>query len=161
MAAPDRACAQLVTLASIVEKEAQVAHERPLIAAVYQNRLDRGIGLARRSDRDLRPQAPGPLERQHPARRPAHGLALQHLPLRRPPARGRSAPPALASLEAAADPADVPYLYFVSRNDGTHVFADTLTEHNRNVEQWQRRYWRERRQRERQAADKAAGTSGR
>ena len=41
-------------------------------------------------------------------------------------------------------PADVPYLYFVSRNDGSHAFATTLTEHNRNVEIFQKRYWRER-----------------
>ena len=39
----------------------------------------------------------------------------------------------LASLEAAASPADTPYLYFVSRNDGSHVFAATLAEHNRAV----------------------------
>ena len=55
----------------------------------------------------------------------------------------------LASLAAAAAPADVPYLYFVSRNDGTHVFASNLQEHNRNVELWQRQYWRDRRARDR------------
>ena len=48
---------------------------------------------------------------------------------------------------SAAAPADVPYLYFVGRNDGSHVFASTLAEHNRNVDTWQRRYWRERRRR--------------
>jgi len=53
--------------------------------------------------------------------------------------------PGLASLRAAARPAEVPYLYFVSRNDGTHVFAETLDEHNRNVDRWQRQYFRERR----------------
>jgi UPF0755 protein len=42
-----------------------------------------------------------------------------------------------ASIEAAVRPADVKYLYFVSRNDGTHVFAATLAEHTRNVRQWQ------------------------
>jgi UPF0755 protein len=52
--------------------------------------------------------------------------------------------PALPSLVAAAAPAPVPYLYFVSRNDGSHVFARTLAEHNRNVEEWQRRWWRRR-----------------
>jgi UPF0755 protein len=52
--------------------------------------------------------------------------------------------PGLASLAAAAAPAAVPYLYFVSRNDGSHVFAATLDEHNRNVEEWQRRWWRRR-----------------
>ena len=58
--------------------------------------------------------------------------------------RGRAAP-GQASLEAAANPADVPYLYFVSRNDGTHAFAATLDEHNRNVFQYQIQYFRDRR----------------
>ena len=52
--------------------------------------------------------------------------------------------PGAASLRAAARPADSPFLYFVSRNDGSHVFATTLTEHNRNVEIWQKRFFRER-----------------
>ncbi|HWM92375.1 MAG TPA: endolytic transglycosylase MltG [Thermoanaerobaculia bacterium] len=146
---PGRTLRQLVTLASIVEKEAQVATERPLIAAVYQNRLDRGIGLAadptviyalKRAGRwngnirkdDLRMDSPYNTYRYA-------GL---------PP--GPICSPGLASLVAASEPADVPHLYFVSRNDGTHVFAQTLSEHNRNVEQWQRRYWRERRAQERQ-----------
>jgi UPF0755 protein len=50
-------------------------------------------------------------------------------------------------MEAAARPADVHYIYFVSRNDGSHAFATTLDEHNRNVEVYQRQYFRERRQR--------------
>jgi UPF0755 protein len=141
---PGRSIRQIITLASIVEKEAQVASERPLIAAVYQNRIDRGIGLGAdptviyalkrlgrwngniRKD-DLRLDSPYNTYRYA-------GL---------PP--GPICSPGLASLEAAAQPSDVPYLYFVSRNDGTHVFAKTLGEHNRNVNQWQRRFWRERR----------------
>ena len=55
--------------------------------------------------------------------------------------------PGAASLAAAAAPAAAPYLYFVSRNDGSHVFSETLAEHNRNVEIWQRRFFRERRSR--------------
>ena len=147
---PGRTVRQVVTLASIVEKEAQVESERPVIAAVYQNRVDRGIGLhadptviyaLKRVGRwngnirrdDLRIDSPYNTYRYA-------GL---------PP--GPIASPGLASLRAAAAPSDVPYLYFVSRNDGSHVFAETLAEHNRNVEQWQRRYWRERRARERAA----------
>jgi UPF0755 protein len=145
---PGQSVRQLVTLASIVEKEAQVATERPLIAAVYRNRLDRGIGLMadptviyalKRAGRwngnirrdDLRMESPYNTYRYA-------GL---------PP--GPICNPGLASLVAASEPADAPYLYFVSRNDGTHVFAETLTEHNRNVEQWQRKYWRDRRAQER------------
>jgi UPF0755 protein len=154
---PGRSVRQVVTLASIVEKEAQVAGERPLIAAVYRNRLDRGIGLAAdptviyalkrlgrwngniRKD-DLRMESPYNTYRYA-------GL---------PP--GPICSPGLASLRAAADPADVSYLYFVSRNDGTHVFADTLQEHNRNVNTWQRRYWRDRRAQERQQRERGAGS---
>ena len=51
---------------------------------------------------------------------------------------GPIAAPGRASLEAAANPANVPYLYFVSRNDGSHAFAATLDEHNRNVNEFQR-----------------------
>ena len=67
-------------------------------------------------------QQAGQIQRQSAARRSAIRLALQHLSLRRPAARTdrRSRQ---ASLEAAAKPADVDYLYFVSKNDGSHVFA--------------------------------------
>lgn len=140
---PGRSIRQVVTLASIVEKEAKAPAERPLIAAVYRNRLDRRIGLAadptviyalKRVGRwngnihreDLRMDSPYNTYRYA-------GL---------PP--GPICSPGLASVAAAAAPAAVPYLYFVSRNDGTHVFAQTLAEHNRNVEIWQRKYWRDR-----------------
>jgi UPF0755 protein len=141
---PGRTVRQVVTLASIVEKEAKAPDERPLIAAVYRNRLDHRIGLAadptviyalKRVGRwngnirreDLRMDSPYNTYRYA-------GL---------PP--GPICSPGLASLTAAAAPAAVPYLYFVSRNDGTHVFARTLAEHNRNVDIWQRQYWRDRR----------------
>ena len=61
---------------------------------------------------------------------------------------GPIAAPGKASLEAAANPADVSYIYFVSRNDGSHAFASTLEEHNRNVHQWQVLYHREKRLRQ-------------
>jgi UPF0755 protein len=139
---------EVVTLASIVEKEARASDERPLIAGVYHNRLQRRMGLdadptvifaLRRLGRwdgnihhdDLRVDSPYNTYRYA-------GL---------PP--GPICSPGLPSLQAAAQPADVPYLYFVSRNDGTHVFASTLEEQSRNVDVWQRRYWRDRRLQER------------
>jgi UPF0755 protein len=60
---------------------------------------------------------------------------------------GPIASPGRASLAAAASPAAVPYLYFVSKNDGSHAFAETLDEHNRNVHQYQVQYFRDLRKR--------------
>jgi UPF0755 protein len=132
---------QAVTLASLVEKETGRPDERPLVAAVYHNRLRVGMPLQcdptviyalQRDGRwsgnlrreDLRIDSP-----YNTYRYP--GL---------PP--GPIAAPGRASLEAAVRPAEVPYLYFVSRNDGSHVFATTLVEHNRNVRQYQVLYFR-------------------
>jgi UPF0755 protein len=149
-----RTVREVVTLASIVEKEAKAASERPLIAAVYANRLEHRMGLyadptiifalkkAGRWDGNIRRDDLA-LDSPYNTYRFA-GL---------PP--GPICSPGAGSLAAATAPADVPYLYFVSRNDGTHVFATTLEEHNRNVATWQRRYWRERRA-QRGAASKPA-----
>ncbi len=149
--AAQRSLRELVILASIVEKEARLDAERPLIASVYSNRLARGIGLYADPtiiyalklqgvwDGNLR-RADLALDSPYNTYRQA-GL---------PP--GPICSPGRASLEAALAPAVTSYLYFVSRNDGTHVFAETLDEHNRNVEIWQRQYWRDRWARERATA---------
>ena len=140
----ERPLVELIKLASIVEKEARLEEERPIIAGVYANRLRIGMalyadptiiyGLKRRGIWD------GNLKRSHlEEQAPYNSYLVPGLP----PTPICS--PGLQSIAAAASPADVPYLYFVSRNDGSHVFAKTLREHNRNVEEWQRRYWRERR----------------
>ena len=134
---------QLVTLASIVEKETGAASERPLVAAVYSNRLKIGMGL------QCDPTVIYALER---AGRYNGNLTRDNLMFDSPYNTyryaglppGPIANPGRGSLEAAAHPADVPYLYFVSRNDGTHAFATTLEEHNRNVEEFQRKYFRDR-----------------
>ena len=135
---------QVVTLASIIEKETGAADERPLVAAVYSNRLR--IGMPLQCD----PTVIYALVR---AGRWNGNLTKSHLQLDSPyntyryPGLppGPIASPGRASLDAAVHPADVPYLYFVSRNDGTHAFAATLAEHNRNVDQWQVQYFRNRR----------------
>ncbi len=139
---------ELVTLASLVEKETARADERTLVAAVYTNRLRIGMGLqcdptviyalekAGRYDGNLR-RADLSFDSPYNTYRYA-GL---------PP--GPIAAPGRAALAAAASPADVPYLYFVSRNDGSHAFATTLDEHNRNVHQFQVQFFRDKREQER------------
>lgn len=134
---------ETVTLASIVETEAQLESERPLIASVYKNRIETRMLLQAdptviyamklagtwngniRKD-DLRMSSP-----YNTYARP--GL---------PP--GPIANPGLASLRAAANPAASEFYYFVSKNDGSHVFSRNLDEHNRNVAIHQKQYWRDR-----------------
>lgn len=133
---------QAMTLASIVEKETGKAEERPLVAAVYANRLKIGMGLQcdptviyalQRTGRDTKNLTREDLQYDSPYNTYRYaGL---------PP--GPIASPGKASIDAALQPASVPYLYFVSRNDGSHAFATTLEEHNKNVFRWQVQYWRE------------------
>jgi UPF0755 protein len=137
---------ELVTLASIVEKETGQASERPAVAAVYSNRLRIGMGLQCDPTVIYALQKAGVYDgniRREDLRFDSPYNTYRYAGL--PP--GPIAAPGVASLEAAADPADVPYLYFVSRNDGSHAFASTLDEHNRNVHQYQVQYFRDRRNR--------------
>ena len=146
---------QAVTLASLVEKETAVDAERPIVAAVYANRLKIHMGLqcdptviyalqkAGRYNGNLR------RDDLH-FDSPYNTYRYAGLP------PGPIANPGLASLKAAVAPADVDYLYFVSRNDGSHVFARTLDEHNENVRKFQVQYFRDQRAAER-AAERAAG----
>jgi UPF0755 protein len=127
---------QWVTLASIVERETGNPGERPLVAAVYVNRLKRGMIL------QCDPTVIYALDR---AGLYDGNLTRANLLFDSPyntyryPGLPPSpiASPGRASLEAAANPADVPYLYFVAKGDGTHAFAATLEEHNRNVALYQ------------------------
>lgn len=135
---------QAVTLASLVEKETARAEERPLVGAVYRNRLKLGMGM--QAD-------PTVIYALQKAGRYDGNLSRDDLQFDSPYNTyryaglppGPIASPGLASLVAAIRPAPVSHLYFVSRNDGSHVFADTLAAHNRNVQEWQVRYFRERR----------------
>jgi UPF0755 protein len=127
-----------------VEEEAQIPDERPIISAVYHNRLKIGMGLQCDATVIYAMQRAGTwsgnITRADLAMdSPYNTYRYRGLP------PGPIANPGRASLEAAVKPADVPYLYYVSRNDGSHAFATTLDEHNRNVQQYQVRYFRDRR----------------
>ena len=115
----------LVTMASIVEREARVPEERPVIAAVYYNRLRKGMLL--QADPTVQ-YALG----HHVGRVLYKDLAVAspyntYIHKGLPP--GPVASPGVASLAAAANPANVPYLYFVASPDGHHEFRMTLQEH--------------------------------
>jgi len=129
---------EVVILASLVELETAAAEERPRIAAVFLNRLEKGMllqtdptiiyamkkegrweGNIRKKDLDM--ESPFNTYR-HPGLPPS--------PIGSP---GREA------ILAVLDPVETRELYFVSRNDGTHQFSETLSEHNRAVSRYQRR----------------------
>jgi UPF0755 protein len=135
---------QVVTLASIVEKETARPEERPLVAAVYTARLR--IGMPLQCDPTViyalvkAGRYDGKIHKDDLAfDSPYNTYRYPGLP------PGPIASPGRASLDAAIHPADADYLYFVSRNDGTHVFARTLEEHNRNVRKFQVQYFRDKR----------------
>ena len=136
---------ETVTLASIIQRESGNDAEFPLVSAVFNNRLR--IGMPLQSD----PTTIYALER---AGRYDGNLTRANLRFDSPYNTyvhrglppGPIAAPGAGVLRAALAPADVSYLYFVSRNDGTHAFADTLSEHNRNVREFQVEYFRRRAQ---------------
>jgi UPF0755 protein len=124
---------QLVTLASIVEKETGNGEERPIIAGVFYNRLHKKMRL--QSDPTTiygLANFNGNLTRKdlHTAT-PYNTYVIHGLP------PGPICNPGRASLEAVLHPAEVDYLYFVSRNNGSHQFSATLEEHNRAVHRYQ------------------------
>lgn len=121
----------LVTMASIVEREARLPEERPVIAAVYYNRLRKGMLL--QADPTIQ-YALG----HHVGRVLYKDLAVAspyntYIHKGLPP--GPVASPGAASLAAAANPANVPYLYFVASPDGHHEFRMTLEEHTSAIKQ--------------------------
>jgi len=140
---------QTVTLASIVETEAKLPQERALVASVYLNRLQKhmllgadptviyALKLAGHWDGNIH-------KTDLQIDSPYNTYRFPNLP------PGPIANPGLASLRAAAAPASTNYLYFVARHDGSHAFSSNIADHNRNVEKYQRQWYRDQRQ---QAAD--------
>jgi UPF0755 protein len=127
---------EIVTLASIVEKETAAPEERPLIAAVFHNRLKRKMRLETDptviygiADFD------GNVTRKHLRDRsnPYNTYRIAGLP------PGPIASPGIDALRAVLEPAETDFLYFVSRNNGTHKFSRTYREHNRAVREFQLR----------------------
>ncbi len=124
---------EVVTLASIIEKETGAAVERPVIASVFHNRMDRNMRL--QSDPTVIygiPEFDGNLTRKHlNTTTPYNTYRIGGLP------PGPIASPGAAALEATLYPAETKYLYFVSRGDGTHVFSTSLKAHNAAVRKYQ------------------------
>ena len=124
---------QALTLASLIEKETGVEAERPMVSAVFRNRLVNRIPL--QSDPTViygLKRFSGNLTRKDlQTRTPYNTYRIPGLP------PGPICNPGLSSLKAAIHPAQAPYLYFVSKNDGSHIFSASLGEHNRAVKIYQ------------------------
>lgn len=134
---PVKSKEEALILASIVEKETGLSHERPLVAAVFSNRLKRGMRLQsdptviygitfgeplgrRLTTADLKADTGFNTYRKR-------GLPLTAI-----------ANPGKGAIEAVLSPANVDFLYFVADGEGGHAFATNLKEHNRNVARWRK-----------------------
>ncbi len=125
---------EVVTLASIIEKETGSALERPLISRVFLNRLDRGMRL--QADPTVIygiPDFNGNITRADLKKpTPYNTYVIKGLP------PGPICNPGREAIRAVFKPAEGKYLYFVSKNDGTHYFSTSLKEHNRAVRKYQK-----------------------
>jgi len=125
---------EAVILASIIEKESSLSEEKPLISAVFHNRLKRNIPL--QSDPVVIygiKNFDGNLTKEHLGKQTPYNT---YLIVGLPPTPICN--PGKESLLAALHPASVPYLYFVSKNDGSHYFSSEIEDHNRAVWKYQK-----------------------
>ncbi|MFO7886284.1 MAG: endolytic transglycosylase MltG [Desulfobacteraceae bacterium] len=124
---------EIVTLASIIEKETGKASERPIISSVFHNRLKKGMRLA--SDPTVIygiPDFNGNITRKDlETKTPYNTYKINGLP------PGPIASPGKMALKAALFPADTDYLFFVSKKDTTHKFSKTFKDHNKAVRKYQ------------------------
>jgi UPF0755 protein len=134
---------QVLSLAAVIEKETAQASERPIISAVFHNRLRRGMKL--QTDPTIiygLTDYTGDIRRRHIlSRHPWNTYVHHNLPITPIAAAGAEA------IRAALNPATSDALFFVSRNDKTHVFCPTLGCHNRAVKKWQVDFFRKKRKR--------------
>lgn len=116
---------KVVTLSSIIEKEAKLDEEKPLISAVYHNRLKLGMPLQADPTAiyGVKRYKEGVTKKDLKNRTPYNTYIIKGLPA------GPIACPGLKSILAAVSPAEAPYLYFVSRGDGTHEFSTDFKSH--------------------------------
>ncbi len=135
---------EVVTLASIIEKETGLAEERPLIASIFWNRLR--IGMPLQSDPtilyalELGGRFDGNLRKTDlDLDSPYNTYRFPGLP------PGPIASPGEASIRAVLEPKETSFLYFVSRNDGSHHFSRTYSEHASAVRKYQVEYFRRKR----------------
>ncbi len=119
---------EMVTMASIIEKEAHAPAERPLIASVFYNRLKLGMPLQSDPTALYNPQG----ESQHAVTAVRQASAFNTYAIAGLPP-GPIANPGLPSIRAALYPAHTDYLYFVARDDGTHIFSRSFADHLRAI----------------------------
>ncbi len=126
---------EVVILASIVEKETGAKWERPTIAGVYLNRLKKPMRLQADPTTiyGIWKNYKGNLRKKHLLEKTAYNTyKINGLPL------GPIANPSLAAIKAVLKPKEHKFLYFVSKNDGTHIFTPTYKDHLKAVDFWQK-----------------------
>jgi UPF0755 protein len=125
---------RVLTLASIIEREAVLDGERALISAVYHNRLKRRMRLQAdlTAIYGVKPLSAGVTREDIERETPYNTYRFRGLP------PGPIASPGIKSIRAALYPADVPYIYFVSNNDGSHIFSRTHGEHLKAVRKYRK-----------------------